>query len=103
MKITDIPNKDESHIEKKQFEKKEILVGRIVPHHGHTLFQYNTKTREITKAEFDNIPTISWQDAVNNNFQKYSKVIKKPNCLYISALNEANVKKILLRDYNIKT
>ena len=93
---------DEISVDKKQFEKKEKFEKRITPHKNHKVFQFNTETRELAVAEFDNIPTIKWEDAVNENYTVYRKIIKKEGCIYFSALNVKNAKKVLHRDYNIE-
>ncbi len=77
--------------QEKQFEQ--IYQGTLNPHQGHTLFEINTKTGEIAKAQFEQ-EAIKWDDAVNLGIRSLSrKCIVKPDYLYISALNEKNALK----------
>ena len=94
--------KDEIQIEKKQFEKKEIFVKRIIPHKNHSVFEYDLDSKELKLAEFENIPTIKWEDAVNKNYGIYRKILKSGNCIYFSALNFKNALKVLKRDFGIE-
>jgi hypothetical protein len=81
--------------------KKKRLVKSIKPYNGHTLYKYDRETKLITKALFDVNPCINWYDAVNGLYSRYKKLTIEENCIYISALNKVNVRKILKRDYNI--
>lgn len=72
-------------------------VGRLYPHKGHTLFEVNILTGQITKAVFEDPPAI---DLLTGDTSKNRKVNINEGCLYISALNKKNVLKILKRDYN---
>jgi hypothetical protein len=83
-----------------EVDKKLNFIGTIVPQRGHTLFEVNLKTSKIDLAVFE-IIDISFDDASKEKFLKKRKLIQKPDCLYISALNVKNVYKVLLRDYNI--
>jgi|LakMenEpi03Aug12_release.lakeMendotaPanAssembly.Ray.scaffolds.fasta_scaffold1795499_1 hypothetical protein len=77
--------------QEKQFEQ--VYQGSLKPHQGHTLFEINTKTGEIAKAEFKQ-EAIKWEDAVNLGIRSLSrKCIVKPDYVYISALNEKNALK----------
>jgi len=104
------------NVKQQQAEIQKILDYRIIPKKNHKLFEVNINTKKINLAEF--LPpekTIHWFEALNifyqKNFQKVdiynskpitkSEVIKKDNCIYISALNEINVIKILERDFKI--
>jgi hypothetical protein len=80
--------------QQKQFEQ--VYQGTLRPHQGHTLFEINTKTGEIVKAQFEQ-EAIKWDDAVNLGIKSLSrKCIVKPDFIYISALNEKNA----LKKYN---
>ena len=52
------------------------------------------------KTLFDELPNVKWEDAVKGQISLQKKITKKPNCIYISALNIKNVLKILERDFN---
>ena len=96
--------KDKVEITKQQqAEIQKVFDSQITPHENHILFEFDLKTKEIRLAVFEpEIKEIHWKDAVNGNFKKKNKkVIKKENCIYISALNKENVIKILERDFGI--
>lgn len=95
-------DQDDIQIEKKQFERKEHFVKRLNPHLSHKVFEYNKATGELNEAQFYNIPTITWEDAVKQNYAKYRKIAQRENCIYFSCLNLKNAVKVLKRDFNIK-
>ena len=67
---------------------------RIVPKKGHTLFQINLETGDVTKAEFTSVDMELSKLSENVTSQEVKKkVITKPNCIYISALNIQNAAK----------
>lgn len=107
MKLSDFEKdkvKDKIEISKQQqAEFKTIFDSRITPHENHILFEVNLLNKTIELAVFEpEIKEIDWNEAVSGNFKKRNKkVIKKDNCIYISALNLINCKKILKRDYNM--
>ena len=86
-------HKTELSIEKRQ-EKSKWLDEVIIPHRGHTLFQINRDTLEITKAKYSS--------STNYNFGKENKreVIKSTNCAYVSALNKKSAMKKYLSGSN---
>lgn len=86
-------------IEKNQHEHKLRLEKSIKPHKNHKIYEFNTKTKQLYVAEFMDTPIITWENAVAKKFPIYRKILKKENCIYISALNEKNAYKILKRDY----
>lgn len=92
--ILDPQDKTELHAQK-EIEKQKKLVGRITPHRGHTLFEINCTTGEITEAEYE-VEAIDFKAAANGQMAKTKKVITKENCLYISCLNKTNAKKKFL-------
>ncbi|GIZ08364.1 hypothetical protein [Flavobacterium sp. UMI-01] len=88
--------KQEAHHNQKEF------LGSVRPRKNHTLFEVNLETNTIEKAVFDALPAISFEDAAKGNLTaKKCKITKKPNCIYISALNKKNVIKILERNFNV--
>lgn len=109
--------KDKIEIPKQQqAEIQKVLDSRIIPHGNHILFEFNIKKRTIKLAEFKAPKTtIHWFEALENYYKrKFSKVdvfnsnpitksevIKKEDCIYISALNKKNAIKILKRDFGI--
>ena len=59
--------------------------------------------KTISKAKFDKKKeAVNWHDATKGLISRKREVTKKEGCIYISCLNEKNVKKILLREYGIK-
>lgn len=94
-------NKEEAVIEQQQLERREKFEQRIIPHKGHKIWMYNMDTGKLSLTEFDNVPTIDWDNAKNKRYPIYRKVFKKENCIYLSALNRKNAEKVLKRDYNI--
>ena len=106
MKLSDFEKdkvKDKIEITKQQAEIQKIFDSRIKPHENHILFEFDLKTKEIRLSVFEpEIKEIHWNDAVNFDFKKKNKkVLKKENCIYISALNKENCIKILKRDFLI--
>jgi hypothetical protein len=94
--------KDKIEITKQQqAEIQKVFDNRLVPHKNHTLFEYNLIDRTIEVAVFDTLPEIKWEDAVKGLISTNRKITRKDNCIYIPALNKANVLKILARDFQI--
>jgi hypothetical protein len=89
-------NKDNLLSEKQGIEsvqkKKQAVKYRHVdsqkPQKGHTLFEINTVTLEVSEAEFILNKTISWFEAIQiqKGTFKY-RVVTRSKCVYISALN----------------
>lgn len=96
-------NKDRiEEVKQEVHEKKTVFMGTVVLRKNHTLFEVNVEAKTIEKAQFDALPAIKYEDAAKGiTSAKKSKITKKPNCLYISALNKKNVIKILNRDFNV--
>lgn len=82
-------------------EIQTIFDYKIIPQKGHTLFEVNLVSKTIEIAEFDELPSIKYEEAIKGNIVAQKKVTKKENCVYISALNKKNVMKILKRDFGI--
>lgn len=87
MQIVDDKKKEEVVIVgQKEHEKKLILTGSIVPHEGHTVFEFNLDTHQVTKAEFEP------QDINYTGTKPNRRVMQKEKCMYTSALNIKNAK-----------
>ncbi len=84
-------------VRKKEVEKKQNLVGNILPKRGHTLFSFNTKTGEIKKAEF-----VKQDFTFGKTVQSNKKIDIEANCIYRSVLNKKNLIKVLKRENIIK-
>lgn len=79
-------NKTEISIQKKiQIEKE--LIGKIIPHAGHQIFEINNETLEVKPAEFTNYTFI-----LGNNHSR-QEIICNADCTYVSALNTKNAMK----------
>lgn len=102
----------------KQQQKKQTLVlqKKIIPCANHVLFEYDQIKQTLVLAEYEPHRTeIHWHEAFELSQHKKqktidldkvetiskTKVIQKPNCIYVSALNYKNAKKQLKRDYQI--
>ena len=73
-----------------QAAKREVLEGSFKPHPGHTLFQYNHITKELTEAKMELMPA-----DFKNPKKRKQKVVMEEGCSYISALNKQNAYKKL--------
>jgi hypothetical protein len=91
-------------------EKKQVLIGRNIPHNGHKVWEYNKETHEIILATIKDVPKVFTNTKLKtNNINYYAKhkietkgkVQVRKNCIYITALNIKNVIKILKRNYGI--
>lgn len=71
--------------QKKQIEHE--LIGKIMPHSNHVVWEIDKDTLEIKKAEYSIATAIHFGDKPKN------EIIVKPNCAYVSALNKKNALK----------
>lgn len=76
---------------KKKQEIEYVLTGNITPKNGHKVFEIN-EFGEVLEAEYKKDTTVFNINAV----MLPKKLVIKPNCVYIPALNAANAK----RKYN---
>jgi hypothetical protein len=98
----DLLDKDKiEQVKQQKAEKQKVLESTLKPSKNHTLFEVNLIQNAIEIATFDELPNVKWEDALNGQISVQKKITKKPNCIYISALNKKNVLKILKRDFNI--
>lgn len=79
-------DKMEISIQKKQQKEKE-LVGKIIPHAGHKVYEINNETLEIKVAQFDMKTFIIGSN--HNN----PEIITRSGYSYVSALNPKNALK----------
>jgi len=95
-------NKDKVEIVKQtSIEKQTIFLGKVRPQKGHTMFEYNHKENTIVEAVFDSAPALKFEYAMKGVVSLDKKITKKPDCIYVSALNKKNALKILRRELNI--
>lgn len=94
-----IPNikEDSDRIELQQRKRNELkLIGSEKRNKSHTLFSFNTVTKEIKKAEYYGLcDTIHF--ATLEPIEK-PKVLVEKNCIYRQAMNKANFIKRLKRE-----
>lgn len=76
----------------KEIEKQLKLDGQIIPHNNHSLFEIEQVGDEIhiRKAEYEMAEAKMVDGALTVGNKK---VIKKPGCVYISALNKKSALK----------
>ena len=90
--------KDKTEVSVEQsIEKQRILIGKLRPHKGHTIWEVNVKTGEYRKAEFKK-QVIDIGEAISKGVDfvaKKREIDKKDDCIYVSALNESSLKKKL--------
>lgn len=97
------------NVKQVSIEKKQVLIGRNIPHNGHKVWEYNKETNEIILATITDVNKVYPTKLKTNNINYYAKhkietkgkVQVQKNCIYITALNKKNVIKILKRNYGI--
>ncbi len=72
--------------QKKQIEHE--LIGKIIPHEGHTIWQINKETLDVDKAKYSNATYVY-------GAENKKEIIIKGGFAYVSALNKKNA----LRQY----
>lgn len=87
-----IPVRDKIEIVGQAEKKYEVKKATINPYRGHVLYEFNLKEKQINVAEFEeqNIELLKLDKAWTGITKK---VIIKPDCIYISALNQKNAEK----------
>lgn len=94
-------------------EKKMQHLGSTKLHKGHTMYEYNIIDATIAPAKFEEAVAPFPTPAIEGkgpraHFDRLESIIKNPvrkklivneNCLYVSALNEKNAIKKLLKRY----
>ena len=81
-------DKMEISVQKKQQKEKE-LVGKIIPHPGHTVWEINNETLEIQEAKFEH-KDFKFGFKVD---QQNQEIIIRSGFSYISALNKKSALK----------
>lgn len=78
---------------------KQKYLGRIKPHEGHTLFEFNKVNFQLDKATFE--PQAFLMQRESGKEVTPSKKLKvKDNCFYVSALNVKNAIKQINKRFN---
>lgn len=111
------PEKDKIEIvTQKEIDKKQSIIGRIKSIKGHTIFEVNIVEHTIKKAVFEEDLAVYPKEKYKSEgigIQTYKdgskkmvidklpirsrKLIKKENCIYVSALNRKNLIKKLVK------
>jgi hypothetical protein len=89
------------NVKQVSIENQTVFLGTARPKQGHTMFEFNFKLNTIVEAQFDELPALKFTDAASGQKSSSKKITKKPDCIYVSALNKKNALKILKRDLNI--
>lgn len=87
-----IPKDQIENVKQVEFKKQLRLTGRYIPQKGHTLFEVNRLTKQVVKAEYEDVKEIDYLATKKGPFRQITtkKVIVRDNCIYISALNIKN-------------
>jgi hypothetical protein len=80
-------------VHQKEAPKQYGFVRSITMHEGHSLFEFNMATGELTKLNLKKELVLN----PDKTLRTVSKVNEKAGCLYLSALNERNAWKHLAR------
>ena len=79
--------KDKTEVSVKQKKQVEhTLIGEIIPHDGHCIWQINKETLEIEKAKFSNATYVL-------GGENKKEIITKEGFAYVSVLNKKNALK----------
>lgn len=89
------------NVKQVSIEKQVVFLGTVKPKKGHTMFEVNYKLKTIEIALFDELPALKYEDAMQGIKSAHKKITKKPDCIYVSALNKKNAIKILKRDVKL--
>lgn len=94
-----IPKDKIENVRQVEVQKQVALHHREILKKGHTLFEINTVTREVKKAEYEAVNDVPFG---KKRFAAVTKqrVIIRENCVYKSALNVKNLFRKL--GYSIK-
>jgi hypothetical protein len=82
-------------------EKQNVKIGTLKPQKNHKMFEVNMILKTITAATYDDPPAIKFSDAQIGVKSASKKITVNQDCVYISALNTKNVKKIIKRDFKV--
>lgn len=88
--------KNGSRVAQEQVDKKQIeyrLIGKQRKVRGHTLFEFNRKTKEIRPADISTNVVVG----MNGKWRYITKTDVYQDCFYLQALNEKNAKKKLVK------
>lgn len=92
VKMLKLENKVELNV-KKQQQIESLLEGTIKPIKGHFVWEINEETGDIKKAEYRKDTVVAFSTQSHKE-----KLVTKPDCVYIPALNAENAKKKYLKN-----
>ncbi len=87
--MKEIEQKLKTNVELSVKQKKQVeheLIGKIIPHDGHTIWQINNETLEVDKAKYSNTTYVY-------GAENKKEIIIKDGFSYVSALNKTNALK----------
>ena len=73
-------------------------IGSIIPQNGHKVWEMDVETLVIKEAIFQPID-YDYTRLMIPKIKAKRKIIVTPNCIYCTALNEKNAKKVFKRNY----
>jgi hypothetical protein len=79
--------------------KKQKLIGHIVMHEGHTIYEWNRVLFQLDKATIETDNTVHVDVQSNTKRSSPKKIIVKENCYYFTSLNEENAVKKVIRKF----
>lgn len=82
-------------------QKQKVKIATLKPQKNRKMFEVNMKLKTITSAIYDTPPAIKFTDAQTGVKSASKKITLNQDCVYISALNQKNVLKILKRDFGV--
>lgn len=84
--MKELENIDKAKLEIVAEKRKYQHDYTIIPHKGHTCYQLDMSTGEITVAKIEEV-----NSSLNGKISK--KILQQKNCVYTSALNKQNAQK----------
>jgi gamma-glutamyl phosphate reductase len=100
MKELEIKSKAKTEIKaEKEIKTEHRLVDRIIPHPGHKMFEIKVPEMRVKLAEYEK-GSMHIDVNGNNAFKEALKIIIREGHLYVSALNEKNALKKLMKGKN---
>lgn len=72
-------------------------IGELKPRRGHTIFEFNYKTKVLSKARFEEVDAV-----LNTETMKVAtnrRIIAHPDAIYFSALNFKNAEKKIRKNF----
>jgi len=80
--------------------KKQKMVGHLLLHDNHTIYEWNRVLMQLDKATIETDNNIHVHIQTNKRQTSPKKVIVKENCYYFTALNEENAVRKIQNKFN---